>query len=274
MQFDYKLVTLCKANFMKKLILLIIILFIGHRLFAFTRSVDSVARQTVTTQLPTNIDTLKRLISTTSNDTLKSLLYTQLATQYLNYDKLDSRTKRNFQAQALYYTYEALHLYSRRNDSVGLRTSFDDLTKVYRSQHNFIQAKWFAVQSNSVSRGLKDTPNILASLVVLANIKMDIKDYSLALHDLNEALKLSKANHLPKDEAKIQDNYVLLYNRLKNYDKADVAAKRRDFINDSLLKGEQQLVAKTQDSLQVKKKVPASSKKSSKSSSVRRIASL
>lgn len=258
---------------MKKLILLIIILITGYRSFAYTPPVDSAARQPIA-QLPTNIDTLKRLISTTVNDTLKSVLYTQLATQYLNYDKLDSRTKRNFQAQALYYTYEALHLYSRMSDSIGLRTSFDDLTKVYRSQHDFIQAKWFAVQSNSLSRSLKDTPNIMASLLVLANIKMDIKDYTLAMRDLNEALKLSKTKHLPKDEAKVQDNYVLLYNRLKNYSKADAAAKRRDFINDSLLKAEQQLVAKTQDSLQVKKKVLTVKKKSTKNSSARKMASL
>ncbi|HWZ35111.1 MAG TPA: hypothetical protein VNW51_03085 [Mucilaginibacter sp.] len=258
---------------MKKLILLIIILIAGHRSFAYTLLADSALRQPAA-QLPTNIDTLKRLISTTNNDTLKSVLYTQLATQYLNYDKLDSKTKRNFQAQALYYTYEALHLYSRMSDTVGLRTSFDDLTKVYRAQRNFVQAKWFAGQSNSLSRGLKDMPNIMASLLVLANIKMDIKDYTLAMHDLNEALKISKTNHSPKDEAKIQDNYVLLYNRLKNYNKADAAAKRRDFINDSLLKAEQQLVAKTQDSLQVKKKVPAVRKKSTKSSSARKMASL
>ena len=259
---------------MKKLIILILVLIAGHQSFAYIQPADSAARQTAVTQLPTNIDTLKRLIGITNNDTLKSALYTQLATQYLNYNKLEGNTKRNFQAQALYYTYEALHLYSRMNDSVGLRTSFDDLTKVYRSQHNFIQAKWFAVQSNSLSRGLKDTPNILASLLVLANIKMDIKDYTLAMHDLNEALKLSKANHLPKDEAKIQDNYVLLYNRLKNYDKADLAAKRRDFINDSLLKDAQQLVAKTQDTLRVKKKLPTTSRKSTKTSSARKIASL
>lgn len=259
---------------MKKLIILIIILIAGQQSFAYIQPADSAARQTAAVQLPTNIDTLKRLIGTTNNDTLKSILYTQLATQYLNYDKLDSRTKRNFQAQALYYTYEALHLYSRMNDTVGLRTSFDDLAKVYRSQHNFIQAKWFAGQSNFLSRGLKDTPNIMASLLVLANIKMDIKDYTLAMHDLNEALKLSKVNHLPKDEAKVQDNYVLLYNRLKKYDKADLAAKRRDFINDSLLKDAQQLVVKTQDSLKVKKKLPTASRKSTKTSSAKRIASL
>lgn len=257
---------------MKKLILLVLILTAGYQTFAYNQRADSATRQVTT--LPTNIDTLKRMIGIEMNDTLRSALLTQLANQYLKWDNLDTRTKRNFQAQALYYTYEALHLYSRLNDSVGLRTSFDDLSKVYRSQHDLVQAKWFAVQSNSLSRALKDTPNIMSSLLVLANIKMDIQDYTMAMHDLDEALKISKSIHSPSDEIKVQDNYVLLYNRMKNYDKADAAAKRRDFINDSLLKSEQQLVAKTQDSLQVKKKVRVASRKSTKINSARKIASL
>lgn len=258
---------------MKKFSILIIILFAGLKSFAYTLPADSAARQTATV-LPTNIDTLKRWIGLTENDTLKSALYTQLATQYLNWDKLDGKTRRNFQAQSLFYTYKALHLYSKMSDTAGLRTSFNNLSLVYRSQKDYVQAKWFAVQSNALSRASKDTPSLMASLLTLAGIKMDIKDYTLAMRDLDEALKISKVNHLPQEESKVQDSYVLLYNRMRNYEKADLAAKRRDLINDSLLKSQQQLVVKTQDSLQVKKKVSAANRKSIKTSSTKRIASL
>ncbi len=55
----------------------------------------------------------------------------------------------------------------------------------------------------------------MRSLIKLAAIKMDIKDYSLAMGDLNEALKLSVDNHDPRTESKVQLNYALLYNRMK-----------------------------------------------------------
>jgi len=103
---------------------------------------------------------------------------------------------------------------------------------------------------------------------------MEIKDYKLAMRDLDEALTLSKVNHYPQDESKIEEGYVLLYTHLKNYTKADIAAKRRDFINDSLLKGEQNLIAKAQDSLQVKKKASTIKRKPLKTSSSKKIASL
>ncbi|WP_214070516.1 hypothetical protein [Mucilaginibacter sp. dw_454] len=257
---------------MKRLTILVITLLFGLKSFALSLPADSASRQPM--PMTTNIDTLKQLLQITTSDTVKSAIYTQLAAQYLNYDNLDSKTKKAYQAQALTYTYQALHLYSGMNDTIGLRTSFDALARVYRSQRKYPQAKWFILQSNTLSRAKKDVPNIMASLLVLANIKMEIKDYTLAMRDLNEALTLSKENHYAKDESKVQDGYVLLYTHLKNYSKADIAAKRRDFINDSLLKGEQRLLAKAQDTLQVKKKVSTVSRKATKLNYTRRIASL
>ncbi len=197
-----------------------------------------------------------------------------MVAQYLEYDKLDSKTKKYYQSQALSYTYLALHLYSRLGDTIGLRSSFNGLSKVYRSQKKYPQAKWFILQSNSLSRAKKDTANIMASLLVLANIKMEIKDYNLAMRDLDEAFKITQRLKSAKDEANVQQSYVLLYTHLKNYKKADIAAKRHDFIEDSLLNVEKVALAKTQDSLQVKKKVLPISKKLTKTSLSKKIASL
>lgn len=257
---------------MKKLILLIITLIYGSISYAYTLHADtSVKQPTVAISI---IDSLKQQLQLATNDTLKSSIYTQIATEYLKYDNLDSRTKRSYQAQALNYSYLALHLYSNLGDTTGLCTTFNSLAKVYRSQKKYPQAKWFILQSNTLSRAKKDIPNIMASLIVLANIKMEIKDYSLAMRDLNEALTLSKINHQPKVESTVQEGYVLLYTHLKNYTKADIAAKRHDFIEDSLLKSQEVLVAKTLDTLQVKKKVYQASRKLTKPSYSRKIASL
>jgi hypothetical protein len=263
-----------KADFMKKLSILIAILFIGFKTFAHTSYTDSVS-QASDRSVGTILDSLRRQLDSTTNDTVKSVLYSQMVDQYLGYDKVsDAKTKRYYQAQALSYTYLALHLYSKMSDTLGLRNCFNSLSRVYRSQKNYPQAKWFILQSNSLSRAKKDTANIMASLLVLANIKMEIKDYSLALRDLNEAFTISQRIRSPKDEAKVQQSYVLLYTHLKNYKKADIAAKRHDFIEDSLLNAEKTASTKVEDSLIVKKKTYSITKKLTKASLNKKIASL
>ncbi|MGZ3821217.1 MAG: hypothetical protein ACXVB6_11530, partial [Mucilaginibacter sp.] len=144
-------------------------------------------------------------------------------------------------------------------DTIGLRTCFDNLAKVYHSQHKYIQAKWFILQSNTLSRQKNDKPNIISSLIELSSIKADIKDYSLAMRDLNEALIISSKNHYPQQESDVQLHYALLYNVMKNYAKASIALKRHTAIEDSIKRDEEaKLMAKlnTRDSLQqVKKKL-------------------
>jgi tetratricopeptide (TPR) repeat protein len=55
---------------------------------------------------------------------------------------------------------------------------------------------------------------------------MELKEYKMAMRDLNEALKWSTANKMPALEAVVQQNYAYLYNRQKDYDKGDAALKR------------------------------------------------
>ncbi len=242
---------------MKKLIILILITLFGSRSFAVaTYSDSSEQRPTVVT---TNLDTLKQQLKLIINDSLKSALYLQMVAQYLKNDSAaDKKTKLDDQNQALNYTYLALHLYSKYNDTTGLINCFNYLSKIYRSQEKYSQAKWFILQSNTLSRIKNDVPNILTSLIELANIKMDIKDYSLAMSDLNEALKLSTANHYPRVESHVQETYALLYSRLNDYTREAMAIKRHNFIDDSIRKSEKAVFMariRERDSLQNKKKV-------------------
>jgi tetratricopeptide (TPR) repeat protein len=262
---------------MKKLITLIIIILSASRSFAMTT--DTATIQQETPYISNNIDSLKFHLQLIANDSLKSGIYSQIAAQYLKYDTIPNRSvKKMYQNNALNYTYLALHVYSKYNDTVGLRNCFNNLAKVYRSQKKYSQAKWFILQSNTLSRVKKDVPNITASLIELAAIKMDIKDYSLAMTDLNEALKLSTTSRDPRAESRVQEKYALLYSHLKNYTKEAIAMKRHDFIEDSIKKGEEALlIAKlnAKDSVQTKKKlntVPA--KKTYKPNYSKRIASL
>lgn len=256
---------------MKKLALFIFILSNAFIVYASTTT-DSLQRPVYVNKL----DSLKQELKANQYDSLKAGLYAQIAAQYLKYDTIASKkTKTAYQNEAINYTMLALHGYSKCNDTLGLRTCFNYLTKAYRSQKKFSQAKWFILQSNSISRKLNDKANIIISLLDLAAIKMDIKDNSLAMRDLNEALQLSVNNHYPSIEAKVQESYAMLYHRTKNFAKEAIALKRKDFLNDSITRAEQALLAKanTQDSVQSKKKL-LTSQKVVKTVSSKRIASL
>ncbi|MCQ6957471.1 hypothetical protein [Mucilaginibacter aquariorum] len=209
-----------------------------------------------------SIDSLKQKLQLTTNDTLKGAIYTQIAAEYLKFDRQPNRNlKAYYQTEAIHYSLLALHNYSYYEDTTGMRGSFDDLARVYVAQRKFSEAKWFTLQSNKISRQVKDIPNIISSLVKLSAIKMELKEYKMAMRDLNEALKWSTANKLPALEAVVQQNYAYLYNRLKDYDKGDAAEKRATEIAQQMQRDETKPVIITFDNTTVKDKKPVVSKK-------------
>jgi hypothetical protein len=233
------------------------------------------------------LDSLKRQLSLAKNDWFKGQIYTEIASRYLVYDTLSNViTRLSFQNKALNFTMLALHQYSLFNDTTGLRICFDNLAKVYIAQKKYSEAKWFILQSNTLSRAKKDVPGVITSLLTLSSIKSEIKDYSLAMKDLNEAMQLSVAGHYPQIELDVLHNYAMLYSRLKNYPKEALVLKKRDSLVDSIRKDEEAklmatanaqalLQKKKIDSIQNKKKVYTSStRKLYKNNSSRKIASL
>ncbi|HTK18607.1 MAG TPA: hypothetical protein VL442_03815 [Mucilaginibacter sp.] len=248
----------------RKTILLLLFLCSSYTLFASTNRIDSLGTQDQSASNLNTIDSLKKQLSVVEDDSLKALIYSKIAAQYLKYDSTATKKERHtYQNEAISNTLSAIHHYSKYDDSVGLRNSFDVLARVYHTQHKYIQAKWFIIQSNSISRVINDNPNIIASLLEMASIKADIKDYKLALRDLNEALAIASKNHMTKQEADVQLHYAMFYNVTKNTEKAAAAMKRYTAINDSMKRdNEARTLAKlkTTDSLQqVKKKVYMSS---------------
>jgi tetratricopeptide (TPR) repeat protein len=230
-----------------------------------------------------NTDSLKRQVKHIANDTLKALFYTRIAANYLNFDTLTNKKRQlTYQNEAINYTILAIQQYSSYGDSTALRMSFDNLAKVYYAQKKYSQAKWFILQSNTLSRAKNDVPNIISSLLTLSSIKSDIKDYNLAMQDLDEALQLSILNHSPQTESEVLKNYAFLYSKLQNYPKEALILKKRDSLEESMRKDEEaKLIAKaaTQkkklDSLQNKKKLySANLKKSSKNTYAKKVASL
>lgn len=263
---------------MKKILILIIIITLFFLKASAAGNADSLAQQP---QYQTCTDSLKRLLQLTDgNDTLKAPIYTDLAAQYMSFDTVKNHRKKfDWQTEAINYTLKAIHYYSRFNDTTGLRLSFDNLANVYHAQKRYTQAMWFILQSNTLSRAKNDNVNIITSLLELSAIKMDIKNYTLAMRDLNEALKISSKANLPHLESATMQNYALLYSRLKNYPKEEAALRRRDAIEDSIRRNEEaKLTAKVtkQDSAQQAKKklYTLNNKKLYKASSPKKITSL
>ena len=214
---------------MKNLILSVIISITSLTVFASTNPVDS----------------LQAKFDLATSDVVKAKLLTKMATSYMNYSALqDKQVKTDFQENALKYTYQALHFYSRNDDSTGLRVCYDRLARVYRDQRKFTQAKWFILQANTMARAQNDVPNITKSLITLAGIKMDIKDFDLAERDLGEALELSSINRFSDQQADVMLGYSRLYKGLHRPVKAIAAEQRYSYIKDSMKRDSQSRIVK------------------------------
>jgi tetratricopeptide (TPR) repeat protein len=211
-----------------------------------------------------DLDSLKQKLQITK-DSLKGPIYIEIANAYLlKNDTISSRRWKYLnQLDALNYTMLALHIYSNYEDTLGLRTCYNNLSKIYRLQRKYIQAKWFILQSNSISRQKNDVPNIITSLIELSAIKGDMEDYKWGMSDLNEALKLSVKSKDPKNESAVQVGYAGLYRQMKEFTKASLAIKRHEEIDDSIHKAALDRLAKinAQDSIQIKKQDSAIAKK-------------
>jgi len=129
-----------------------------------------------------------------------------------------------------------LHVYSKFRDTVGLRETFNHLALVYHLQKKYTQAKWFFIQSNSLSRDGRDTINIITSLINLASVKEDIKDFSLAKRDLTEALLLAKTRPKVDEQIAVQKALAEYYTKKGDMPAAAMALNKINYLKDSVVK--------------------------------------
>jgi len=202
------------------------------------------------------LDSLKLLLKL-KYEYFKAPLYTEIASRYLKFDSVSTENVLAYKEnEALKYTMMALHQYNKHEDSTGLRVSFDALAKIYLQQKKYSQAKWFILQSNTISRYKNDVPEIITSLITLSVIKCEIKDYKLAAGDLEEALQLCIKHRYLKLESEVLREYAYLYSRANNYSKEAVYLKKRDILEKNIRQIEQDsLMAKVtaRNALQKKK---------------------
>ncbi|MFD0751929.1 hypothetical protein ACFQZS_17380 [Mucilaginibacter calamicampi] len=87
--------------------------------------------------------------------------------------------------------------------------SFTDLAGLYLLHNRFSEAKWYLLQSISLS----NNANLkIANLLTLAGIKTDLGEAALAKTDLQEARMLASANGLKADVIEIDRRLLALNN--------------------------------------------------------------
>ncbi|WP_040626715.1 hypothetical protein [Mucilaginibacter paludis] len=203
---------------MKKIFLFIIMLVVmSGKLSAINLIKDSLTRQQFIKSQTVKADTLNQIALT-------------LATPGARSADLN---------EAINYIMEGLHIYSKFRDSTGLRETFDHLALVYHLQKKYVQAKWFYIQSNSLSRDMRDTLNIIHSLLNLSAVKTDIKDYPMAQRDLRDALSLAGTIPGIDLQVEVQNSIARFYTKKGNADKAAAALYRIAFLTDSVSQAKQ-----------------------------------
>jgi len=86
--------------------------------------------------------------------------------------------------------------------------NFSELARLYLQQNRLSEAKWYLLQSNSISRQQGDNKHTISNLIDLAVVKANAGDFGLALQDLEEAHSIARYKGF-KDDLKEIDQTIL-----------------------------------------------------------------
>jgi hypothetical protein len=81
--------------------------------------------------------------------------------------------------------------------------NFSALAQLYMQQNRLSEAKWYLLQSNSISRQQNDDKHTITNLMSLAIVKAGMGEMPLAQQDLTEARQIAAARAWPADIAAI-----------------------------------------------------------------------
>lgn len=81
---------------------------------------------------------------------------------------------------------------------------------INRQQRRFSERKWFSIQSNTRARKMNQSLGIVNSLIILAPVKMSIKDHLLASRDIRKAEQLYLTSKYIYKLLQIKNNLIEL----------------------------------------------------------------
>ncbi len=186
-----------------------------------------------------NIDSLQKQLDTAQNACVKLDLYTNIASGLLQFDQPKTHDITNADAsKAVDYVLKAIHINAKNDDTLALRTNFDMLGQAYFIQQKYTEAKWFILQSNFISRNLRDVPHIIYSLQQMATVQTAIKEDALAVKNLNEAIVLAKYTYnLPK-QIELERNLAIVYDHAGDVKNAIATQKHYSMLAADLKKAQ------------------------------------
>ena len=88
--------------------------------------------------------------------------------------------------------------------------NFSDLAQLYVQLHRYSEAKWYFLQSNTISREENDDRHTISNLASLAYIKIQLGDVPSAHADLVEARDLAHARGFIPETADMEKKMQLL----------------------------------------------------------------
>jgi len=186
-----------------------------------------------------SIDNMQKTLDTTKDVCIKLNLYTTIAADLVQFEQPKTHEVTYAEAgKAVDYVLKAIHINSQDGDYYAIRNNFDVLSQAYFIQKKYTQAKWFNLQSNNISRDLRDVPRIIYSLQQMATIKAAIKDYKLAHQDLDEAMILAKNTYNLILQIEIERSIAVLYDKEGNLKQAIATQKHYSMLAANLKKAQ------------------------------------
>lgn len=228
---------------MKKIIILIYLLFIGINSFSQKsqeQKIDSI--KTVINQA--TVDTIKiKALSDLSallyySDSQKSLYYSKSAyalSKKANYEKGIALSYNNFGVyyriradfpKALDYNYKSLHLFEILNDKNGIAKANNGLGTIYVEFKNYKQALTCYKKALKESQEINDRKSIATYLNNIGDVYLRMKDYQKALSYFDKAIKMNAYEKSSYESGLNYTNIGITLNFLKQYKKSIEATNK------------------------------------------------
>lgn len=158
-----------------------------------------------------------------------------IAESYMDHAEILTSQKKFTEAETMVLRKALPLYYYGLKDKNGTIRCYNQLADTYHQQKKFTQAKWFYIQSNMLARKINSPFEIVNSLINLANVKMSIGDYELALSDFKEAEQLSVKNSFTLNLIEIKSYLALVHHKLGNSTAANASFSEFKVIKETFL---------------------------------------
>lgn len=228
---------------MKKIIILIYLLFIGINSFS-QKSQDQKIDSLKTVINHATVDTIKiKALSDLSallyySDSQKSLYYSNSAyalSKKANYKKGMALSYNNFGVyyriradfpKALDYNYKSLHLFEILNDKNGIAKANNGLGTIYVEFKNYKQALTCYKKALKESQEINDRKSIATYLNNIGDVYLRMKDYQKALSYFDKAIKMNAYEKSSYESGLNYTNIGITLNFLEQYKKSIEATNK------------------------------------------------